>query len=79
MNGHTHVALASDPPTASDGMPHCKDCRWWERKSEDEGLCALIDIYGHEDTPAWIVGSGELLTRPDFGCVQFQPRESEPL
>lgn len=42
MHDHSHIPLSSnDPLTVSDGMPHCRDCRWWNQGHE-----ALSDLPG---------------------------------
>lgn len=90
MNEHAHVVLSSDPPEASFGMPHCRDCRWWEEavflpETLDgriaRGECARARARGSVEPNALAFAyesnfwSADLVTAADFGCVQFQPKD----
>jgi hypothetical protein len=69
---HTHVGLGG--MRASEGMPHCKDCRWWARRPV-EGSCELVRLLPSKAHVTSIHDGGELITAADFGCVQFEPRD----
>jgi hypothetical protein len=73
-------------------MGHCKDCKWWVDVYEYDdwgtrGNCELtqrnVDTRGeaHPESLAHSMGTGAssygaLVTAPDFGCVQFEPKEA---
>ena len=68
----------------------CKNCRWWGGESgfgEDGPLryCRLSMMQFHpgDDLPdekarAVAASTGDFYTGPDFGCVHFEVKESEP-
>jgi hypothetical protein len=70
-------------------MGNCGDCRWWDGPHDtphDWGSCELAESNGnegllHPDTLAQATDTenyaAALLTRRDFGCVQWQERETE--
>jgi hypothetical protein len=67
-------------------MNHCKDCKHFDAVSSvniNWGICELGYAYGYgphlESTLAFAAGEGdgELYVKPDFGCVQFEPKESQ--
>jgi hypothetical protein len=64
----------------------CQDCTWWVRREElsfesEWGVCVLADNCFRPPAAEWkfrACGSGDsgyLVTRCDFGCVQFKPKE----
>jgi len=69
-------------------MPHCKDCRFWNRQHpwlSDGANVGICDRSGSDDgkpidatslVHAEDRGDGQavLVTSPDFGCVQFRPK-----
>ena len=66
-------------------VPRCDMCRWWKSRSvqreegfvgtgEGFGFCGLGD--GSSDKFGSIYGDG-VETAPDFGCVQFEPKEGQ--
>lgn len=71
-------------------MGSCKDCRWWDADGPTlmvrptTHACRLMESRPTDSTPlfsttkaiAWSDRySGEVLTEPDFGCVQYQAKE----
>lgn len=72
-------------------MGHCKVCKHWERKPwidysfKGWGYCGMMKIDGdepmHSGTLAVVEGDNyhimQVMTAPDFGCVQFQTRDNE--
>lgn len=85
---HTHVALTDTD--VSNGMPHCRDCKWWEATDDlplaldsrtAYGSCAKARTRGNVALDARAFAfesnywSADLITAADFGCVQFEPRE----
>lgn len=89
MNEHTHVVLSKNPPEASFGMPHCRDCRFWDREhawlaeGSAHGRCARGDGVDGQPSDASSLAFADdrashqaiMLTAPTFGCVQFQPKD----
>jgi hypothetical protein len=69
-------------------MGQCRDCRWWEVSAQEQdsgkrfcGLATSDDgVALHTETPFWAVatdgGEAVVFTSPDFGCVQFERKES---
>jgi hypothetical protein len=58
----------------------CKDCRYWESDEPDRGSCQKVLIPG---SLAWVFTDyepavGELITSPEFGCVEFERKDCEP-
>lgn len=80
---HKHVVLSNDPPSVSGSMPHCRDCRWWDEDrprvepypgfDDSWRVCALLSGEEYAQARARTDGS-EIVTAPDFGCVQFEER-----
>jgi hypothetical protein len=62
----------------------CRNCKWWNTRGfSPDGACQLTEHDGHDpDNPAtkawaasyWTDNGGYLITKPDFGCVQFSPK-----
>jgi hypothetical protein len=69
--------VTDDRPTCG----YCRDCRWWEPSNEFRriGVCLrVLDENSHAQLGSELnnlLGPNELLTWPDFGCVQFEPKE----
>lgn len=73
-----------------DERGHCKDCKWWSQKSKRDlvepwegwGRCELMTcdyeepLYPQTKAVAWGYESPGGITKPDFGCVQFESREA---
>ena len=71
----------------SESIGHCRDCRWWEKGKgvyflSSRGKClSIVEGMDPQDDhkgafievldPAYVY----LLTKPDFGCVQFERKE----
>jgi len=68
-------------------MTTCKNCRHWEPSKGGYGICQKIDY-----TSDWPDGAraeihvkvaddwgldSSLLTKPDFGCVSFEPNNPD--
>lgn len=67
----------------------CATCKWWDQKSDDDGLCRLAEtIESHKSHPQsksytapWFYGKrpesvrGYLVTTPDFGCTQYEAKQ----
>ena len=63
----------------------CATCKWWDH--DEQGMyggkktCLLTelirDAHVHPDSQALATGewSASLITAPDFGCTQHEPRE----
>ena len=74
-------------------MPTCKDCRWWNGRFRDGTMmtnasCLMSPSYGtkRSDVPsdsAFVLLAEPakdpypLIVGPDFGCVQFQAKDSD--
>lgn len=66
-------------------MPRCRDCRWWVDEGmpidgEDQptwGVCKLFEHCGtNPQHGARAVSYEDFITAPDFGCVQFEAKDS---
>ena len=57
-------------PALKDYMPRCRDCRWWQHK-DVFGLCRRTEYEGRK---AYGLGDPLIVTEPDFGCVQWEPK-----
>ena len=68
----------------------CETCRWWDAVDPDYGLCLMVRRWDHNGTPsgrgqehpeskaqivADVDGVADLLTFPDFGCIQWETRD----
>lgn len=64
---------------------HCKDCKYWRESAKypGDGECgAILDLQNSvsDDPPAYILAHGwevsgaELMTKADFGCVQWEAK-----
>lgn len=77
------LTITPIPPTCG----YCRDCKWWSLpvfetgKYGGLGRCEIvhaIDELTEEQIPEYLSfgqgydDSGSLLTKPDFGCVQFE-------
>jgi hypothetical protein len=64
------------PDTAYMEVPRCDGCRWWkESLMPGRGPCAMsmrrdggLSVFMPDQRP------GQVWTRADFGCVQFEAR-----
>jgi len=66
-------------------MNHCKDCKWWHKQNDSEheiGICRQVRNQD-EHSVFWssLLGFNpdeqlDFCTGPDFGCVNFEARES---
>lgn len=64
---------------------YCRDCKWWTAplcpESDPYGGCEVIDDSADGNNALAVIhgydgfDGGELWTKPDFGCVQFEPKE----
>lgn len=74
-------------------MPRCKTCKWWDTYEDDpnpvHGWCRVARTLDRQHTgkgiptPLMCAHSGNdglalLITLPNFGCIQHQPREGQP-
>lgn len=67
-------------------MGRCETCKWWKPCSgyprEGWGKCRLTEArddalqYPETKAYAWADWIAELITAPDFGCVQHELRET---
>lgn len=68
-------------------MGNCRDCRFWkpyDPSAPTEGDCRKIVLSDQAEGDALAVMDvksfediyGDFRTRSNFGCVQFQPKES---
>lgn len=61
-------------------MGRCRDCRWWDYRvptlgPPEDGICQRVTTVARADDRVWIWGeNAQLMTRPGFGCVQFEAR-----
>ncbi len=66
---------------------HCRDCEFWDNSDPYNGFgsCLIIhpvdgdrraEVRNDLAAGSGLDCSGSLLTKPDFGCVQFERRES---
>ena len=66
----------SEPTLYSDIIkrPVCAKCTFWKKASEVLGYCRRMDSVRFPDPGIRVTNSDfpQLLTRHDFGCVQFQ-------
>lgn len=65
----------------------CKTCRWWRKRDDHPyvyGACELADVVDPNKPERLFVPlhaffvngiDAELLTRPDFGCTEWEGRE----
>lgn len=66
-------------------MPRCEDCRYWQPRPEiaPRGVCAAADYSRHPASLAIALDKtdpdypADLLTCPEFGCVQFSAVQSD--
>ena len=63
-------------------MPRCSSCKWWEQNPtlRSWGSCALAEVEHESQSLARAKGrdpgEGWLSTCEDFGCVQWEKRDS---
>jgi hypothetical protein len=68
-------------------MQTCKTCRFWEPDVRNAGKCGLVGCRELEGSPRgflieataaddWNLRT-DLITGPDFGCVQHQPTDED--
>lgn len=66
-------------------MNTCKDCKWWGRTHAN--VCGKIDTLFAVENPMRMFEieataaddhnlRAHLVTGPDFGCIQFDPKET---
>ena len=61
----------------------CAECKWWKLKEDMEhwGECkrqyVVSKVTNTETAARMTAGYGEVDTRDDFGCVQWEPRPCE--
>ena len=65
-----------DVPSAQPEIIRCKDCRWWDRESEDSpmGYCHACK-HGHYSRH-WEINIRRVYEE-DFYCADAEPKESE--
>lgn len=71
----------ADPtPEDIDAMPRCNSCKWWSNPACShcaEEFPGFGQCNAANPEVAEVTHDGELLTAPDFGCVQWKRRDDE--
>lgn len=60
-------------------MGRCRDCRWWEPRGPVwGGSCAMVRTLPSLAHVTFLHEGSELMTDPEFGCIQFEQRGRVP-
>jgi hypothetical protein len=82
----TIIQYDPDPPSTCSTCKHFRlQERWNGDYPEDWGFCSRITVDHDPEEPGikavvhqqWGT-TGELAVAPDFGCVQYEPKEDQP-